>query len=234
MTFDPRKITSIKLGASMCYYLPSSNGGILIDAGHHHKHNQLRSVLLAHEYDMRDIRYIILTHTHHDHVGSLAEIKKISGARVFVHREEADFLKNGRTPLPKGTLLWTKTMVHLGKIFRVGSYPAVTPDFSITDQLELSEFDFSLTILSTPGHTSGSMTIIVDDKYAFVGDNMFNIRHDTVYPPFANDEAALLSSWNRLLETPCELFFPGHGGPIGRAKLEQSYRKALDNAKKMR
>jgi glyoxylase-like metal-dependent hydrolase (beta-lactamase superfamily II) len=232
MNFDPKNITPIKLGSSYCYYLPSSHGGILVDAGNHQKQNQLQSVLLAHEYDIRDIRYIILTHTHHDHVGSLAEIKKISGAKVFVHKDEAEFLKNGRTPLPKGTLPWTKTMVRIGKIIRIGSYPAVMPDFIITDQLELNEFDFDLTIVSTPGHTSGSMTIIIDKKYAFVGDTMFNIRHDTVFPPFANDESALLSSWNTLLATPCELFFPGHGRPIERDKLERSYVKALHKAKK--
>lgn len=232
MKFDSRNVIPIRLGSSHCYYLPSSNGGVLIDAGNHHKQNHLQSVLLAHEHDIRDIRYIILTHTHHDHVGSLADIKKISGAKVFVHKAEAGFLANGRTPLPKGTSLWTKIMVRIGKMIRVGSYPAVTPDFIIADQLELSEFEFDVNILSTPGHTAGSMTIIVNDKYAFVGDTMFNIRHETVFPPFVNDEAALLSSWNCLLETPCEIFYPGHGRPIDRAKLERSYKKALDNAKK--
>ncbi len=232
MQFDPQKIIPIKLGSSYCYFVSSSNGGFLVDTGMFNKHGHLQSVLLAHEYDIRDIHYIFLTHTHHDHVGSLAAIKKISGAKIFAHREEAGFLKNGRTPLPKGTMLWTKTMVRLGKILRVGSYPPVAADFVISDQLQLSEFDFPITIISTPGHTAGSMTIIVDNTYAFVGDTMFNIRHDTVFPPFANDEAALLSSWNRLLQTPCEIFFPGHGRPIERAKLEHSYYKALDNAKK--
>lgn len=232
MALDSERVIPIKLGSSYCYFLPSSQGSVLIDAGNHNKHNQLQSVLLAHEYDIRDIRYIILTHTHHDHVGSLAEIKKISGAKVFVHKEEATFLENGRTPLPNGTMLWTKTIVRIGKMIRFGGYPPVTPDFIIADQLQLSEFDFSITILSTPGHTSGSMTIIVDDKYAFAGDTLFNIRPDTVFPPFANDEAALLSSWNRLLDTPCDIFYPGHGRPIERSKLERSYVKALNNAKK--
>lgn len=232
MKFDSQSVIPIRLGSAHCYFLPSSNGGVLIDAGIHNKHNHLKSVLLAHEYDIRDIHYIILTHTHHDHVGSLSDIKRMSGAKIIVHREEAGFLQKGRTPLPKGTFLWTKTMVRIGKLLRIGSYPAVTPDFIIADELQLSEFDFSLDIISTPGHTSGSLTIIVDEELAFVGDTMFNIRHDTVFPPFANDESALLSSWNRLLGTSCHTFFPGHGRPIEREKLEHSYQKALKKAKK--
>ncbi len=228
MAFDEKSIIPVKLGSSYSYFLPTSNGGVLIDAGNHNKHHHLQSVLLAHEHDIRDIRYIFLTHTHHDHVGSLAEIKRIANAKVFVHKEEATFLQKGRTPLPKGTLLWTKGMVRLGKILRVGSYPAVRADFQIADELQLNEFGCKIDILSTPGHTNGSMTIMVDETFAFVGDSMFNIRHDTVFPPFANDEAALLSSWNRLLGTPCQTFFPGHGRPIDRAKLEMSYQKALE------
>ncbi|MBN1561437.1 MBL fold metallo-hydrolase [candidate division KSB1 bacterium] len=228
---EPNRIIPIRLGSAYCFYLPSPNGAVLIDAGGQNKEHHLRSVLTVHEHDIRDIQYIILTHTHHDHVGSLAEIKRSAGAKVFVHKDESAFLKRGRTPLPKGTLLGTKTMVSIGKMLRIGSYPAVEADFVISDELQLSEFDYSLHIISTPGHTAGSLTIIVDDDVAFVGDTMFNIRPDTVYPPFANDEAALLSSWNRLLKTSCRLFYPGHGKPIERAKLERSYEKAIKHVK---
>lgn len=231
MNFDLKRVIPIRLGSSYCYYLDLFNGGILIDAGNHNKHHHLQSVLLAHEHDIRDIRYIILTHTHHDHVGSLADIKKIADAKVFVHKAEAAFLKKGRTPLPKGTLFWTKMMVRIGTLARVGSYPVVEPDFEITDELRLGEFDIDLKIISTPGHTAGSMSVILNDDIAFVGDTMFNIRHETVYPPFANNQAELLSSWNRLLATPCRLFYPGHGRTIKREKLEHSYQKALDKIK---
>ncbi|MBN1478709.1 MBL fold metallo-hydrolase [candidate division KSB1 bacterium] len=231
MKFDQNKVIPIRLGSAYCYYLPSPNGSVLIDSGHFNKQNHLQSVLVAHEQDIRDIRYIFVTHTHHDHVGSLAAIKRISDAKVFVHRDEAMFLRQGRTPLPKGTLLWTKMMVHLGTVARIGRYPAVEPDFVISEELQLNEFDYRIQIISTPGHTAGSLTIIVDDHMAFVGDTMFNIRHETVYPPFANDQAALLSSWNRLLGTSCQTFFPGHGRSIDRAKFEHSYHKALDKLK---
>jgi hydroxyacylglutathione hydrolase len=228
---ESNRIIPIRLGSSYCFYLPSPDGAVLIDAGGLNKKHHLKSVLTVHEHDIQDIEYIIITHTHHDHVGSLAEIKQSAGAKVFVHKEESAFLKRGRTPLPNGTMLWTKIMVSIGKMFRIGSYPPVEADFVISDELQLREFDYSLSIISTPGHTAGSLTIIVDDEFAFVGDTMFNIRPDTVYPPFANDEVALLDSWSRLLKTGCRLFYPGHGKPIERAKLEKSYEKAVQRIK---
>ena len=188
MELDPQRVIPIRLGSSHCYYLPSPKGGVLVDAGNHKKLNHLKSVLTVYEHDIRDIQYIIVTHTHHDHVGSLADVKNSSGAKVIVHKSEAEFLRKGRTPLPRGTMLWTKAMVSIGKMIRVGDYPVLEPDFVISDELQLSEFGYDLQVVSTPGHTSGSMTVIVDDELAFVGDTMFNIRHETVFPPFANDE----------------------------------------------
>jgi len=228
---DPKRVIPIKLGTSHCYFLPSQNGAVLIDAGNAKKEHHLKSVLTVFEHDISDIQYIILTHTHHDHVGSLAEIKKSAGAKVIVHKDEAEYLKKGRTPLPKGTMLSTKIKVRLGKMLRIGAYPAIEPDFIITDELTLGEFGYVLKVFSTPGHTAGSLSITVDDEFAMVGDTMFNIRPDTVYPPFANDQAALLSSWNRLLETNCQIFYPSHGKPIERAKLEKSYEKAVRKIK---
>lgn len=232
LTYSADHVLPIRLGTSYCYFIPSRRGSILVDAGIINRHQHLQSVLTVHEHDIRDIRYIILTHTHHDHVGSLAEIVRMSGAKVIVHKNEADFLARGRTPLPKGTLAGTRLMVRLGKLLRIGSYPAVQPDFLLNDQLQLSEFGYPLHVFATPGHTNGSISIILDREIALVGDTMFNISPETVYPPFANDEAELMRSWSKLLETPCHTFYPGHGRPIDRTKLERSYEKAIKKIKK--
>lgn len=220
----PEIVIPIRLGASYCYFIPSPAGGVLIDAGYVNKHLELKSVLTAHEHDMTDIRYIILTHTHHDHVGSLAEIKKRSGAKIIVGAEEASCLKRGRTPLPRGTGPIAKMMVQVGRVLKMGAYPPVEPDILIEQETTLSGFAFDLQIIPTPGHTLGSLTIIINQHLALVGDTMFNIRTDTVYPPFADNELKLLQSWETLLNTACDIFYPGHGPPFRRSVLEHSYK----------
>jgi len=99
----------IRLGSSHAFFIPTRMGAVLIDAGNAHKMTQLRSVLHAHEYNLSDITHIIITHTHHDHVGSLAELQKRTGARIIVHESEADYLRTGRTPLPRGVTPYCTT-----------------------------------------------------------------------------------------------------------------------------
>ena len=54
---------------------------------------------------------------------------------------------------------------------------------------------------------------------------LFNIFPWTVYPPFANDEAELLKSWEKLLSTGCQTFYPGHGKPFSRKKFRKFFDK---------
>lgn len=46
-----------------------------------------------------------------------------------------------------------------------------------------------------------------------------------LYPPFAEDEAQTLQTWNRLLESGCPCFYPSHGKPVSREKLESHIRE---------
>jgi glyoxylase-like metal-dependent hydrolase (beta-lactamase superfamily II) len=57
---------------------------------------------------------------------------------------------------------------------------------------------------------------------AFVGDTMFNILPNTVFPPFANDPETLKRSWYKILESEASIFFPGHGKSFDAAKLKRS------------
>lgn len=227
MSYSAHQIFPIRLGSCTTYFIKTSEGGVLIDAGNAHKVNHLSSVLLAHEMELSDIRLILLTHTHHDHVGSLAELKRRTGAQILVHALEANFLRAGRTPLPKGTLLSTRLMVNMGRLFQVGSYEAVEPDMLVEHDISLRFLGIEGQLIQTPGHTLGSISILYKDQFAFVGDSMFNVRPETVFPPFANHPKLLLKSWKRFLESPCELFFPGHGKPISRDRLQHSYEKAV-------
>lgn len=217
-----RPVIPIRLGSSLCYFIPSRHGALLIDAGNAGKVDHLNSVLLAHEYELQDIKLIVLTHTHHDHVGSLAELKLRTGAKVMVHAAEAGFLQKGHTPLPNGTTPWTKLAVGAGRLANFGKYEAVTPDLVVSGETDLRKFGIDGRVLPTPGHTAGSVSVIIGER-AFVGDTLFGFRSETVFPPFLSDVKALKQSWKVLLDTDCRMFYPGHGRAVSRNRFEQAY-----------
>lgn len=85
--------------------------------------------------------------------------------------------------------------------------------------------DYDLSILETPGHSQDSISIIVNKEIAIVGDVMFGIFRNSVFPPFADRIETMIGSWGKLLNTDCELFLPGHGREIRRSLLQIEFDK---------
>jgi glyoxylase-like metal-dependent hydrolase (beta-lactamase superfamily II) len=137
--------------------------------------------------------------------------------------KEAKYVENGFTPLPRGTFPITRIISNLGTWIgqkKFGYKPFVS-EVLVTDELELKEFNIS--IISTGGHSKGSMSIIVDNEIAIVGDAMFGVFKKSVFPPFADNVNEMINSWGRLLKTACHTFLPGHGKQIKRELFQREY-----------
>jgi glyoxylase-like metal-dependent hydrolase (beta-lactamase superfamily II) len=220
-------ITPIPMGKSNTYLFSSNDLVILIDTGCSKNLNPLEQALNQNELEITDIDYIIVTHSHYDHVGHLAEIKEKSGATILAHRDAVDYLKKGHTPFPDGTMLPFKVISKAGNRFfsSGGRFTPVKPDIIIEGDYDLSTSETSFEIIHTPGHTSGSICMIINNESAIVGDTLFNVIPGTVYPPFANDEKELIKSWEKLLDTGSNIFYPGHGKPFSRDKFRKCFEK---------
>ena len=98
--------------------------------------------------------------------------------------------------------------------------------FEAVDQyLNLQDFGFNGYILHTPGHSPGSQSIIVDNEIALVGDAMFGVFPGSIFPPFADNEEELITSWGKLIQTGCRLFLPSHGTADKSDLLKIEYQK---------
>lgn len=196
--------------------LQPGRGDILVDT----------SVKLARHYLLNELKryktvpdYLILTHGHFDHVGNAAYIRENMKSKVVIHKDEADFLRKGTMNIPSGTITPTKYLVNLANRikFNLGFEPCEV-DIEITDNYKLPGYE-GITIIHTPGHSPGSISIIIDNEYAIVGDTMINVALFKVFPPFAENTGVLMNSWKKLLDTGCHTFYPSHGTPITREKL---------------
>lgn len=221
------KIIRIPTHRVNVYLVISGGKAILVDPGARKHLHMVYASILEQGLELSDIKLIILTHTHFDHAEGLKEIREKTGARVLVHRNEAPSLRRGYTDIPAGTILIGRILSFFGRkvVPSIGSYPPVTPDILVEDRYDITELGIPAYLIHTPGHTSGSVSLIVDNEYAIVGDSMFGIFKRSILPPFADDPATLMRSWQALAETGCRIFYPGHGRPIDRLKLETNIGK---------
>jgi len=217
------QIILVLSGRSNVFLLTDGNHNILIDTSYRLNRNVLEKRL-----DMLGIKHIdflVLTHTHFDHAANACRIKEKFNAKVIVHKSEGNYLTSGESTLPNGTNIFTQALIRL-TAKRANSLVRCEPcqyDLLVDSFLDLWDFGFNAHIIHTPGHTMGSISIVVDNEIAIVGDTMFGIFPWSVFPPFANDINQLINSWGKLLDTSCSLFLPSHGSTNPRSLVQKCH-----------
>jgi glyoxylase-like metal-dependent hydrolase (beta-lactamase superfamily II) len=226
-------IYSILSGKTHVYLIKDGDSAMLVDAGPLRSSDMVTAAILKSGTDLRQLKGIIMTHTHKDHSESLLKFREVIGAPIMVHYSEAPCLEQGFTPIPLGTMLLTGFISWLGRTYGSNwpKYPPVKPDILVQERLDLQSYGFDGYIIHTPGHTEGSMSLILPEGSAFIGDSLMGVGLNTVMPAFANDLPALYKSWKILLDTGSEIFYPSHGGPVTRNQLVKEYQKRVKNEK---
>ncbi len=208
------------------YLVRNEDRKVLVDTSAKFFYPALRKRLDKFSFGSGDSDCLVLTHTHYDHCQNAAALKEDTGCRIIVSREAEKSISNGFTDPPKGTMLLTRLLIALAK--KRGNkdfhYSPFKADDTLTD--EYRPFgDDNIRIIPTPGHSADSVSIIVDNEIALVGDAMFGIFKRSIYPPFCDDTAEMLKSWDKLIDTECSLFLPGHGTVITHTRLLSQYYK---------
>jgi hydroxyacylglutathione hydrolase len=210
------KIRRIRYSYASGFLLYNRDAVVLVDAGHAGTEAKFLKAIAELQKQPQDVRLIILTHTHFDHAGGARKLRELTGAPLAVHRSEAGFLRRGRTPLPRGTRWKGKLLIALSRVFarRLSGYPPVEPDLLVDEVLSLADYGIPGEVVHTPGHTEGSLSVLLESGEAIVGDNVLGISPKTHYPPFANDRQGVLKSWERYISSGVKTVLPAHGGRV--------------------
>lgn len=219
------KIIQLLSGRSNVFLLTNGVKNILIDTSAAFLWNTLNKRLK--KLNIKTIDLLILTHSHFDHAANANRIKKNYNSPVIIHQDEAENLLAGRNPATSGTNFVTRMLA--GTLSRPWmsflNYEPCAYDFTVDKRRDLRDFGFKAYIVHTPGHTTGSMSIIVDNEIALVGDCMFGIIRTSIFPPYALNTEEMIRSWGRLLETDCSLFIPSHGSANARSLVQKDFNK---------
>jgi hydroxyacylglutathione hydrolase len=207
------------------FLLTNGINNLLIDCGSKRYRRQLIWSLAR--LGISHIDALILTHSHFDHAGNAHYIQNRFGATVIIHESESHYLKLGNSPLPEGTNWLTRIIINTfgGKISSLTSYEPCKANMTIKGNYLLDEFGFNGYILETPGHSKGSVSIVVDDEIVLAGDAMFGVFPGSIFPPFADDVPLLIHSWKILLNSGAILFFPSHGQQRHRETVLKQFAK---------
>ena len=121
--------------------------------------------------------------------------------------------------MPPGFTTWGHILSGIVKMFlpfiRI---PETNVDIVIRNEgLSLEEYGIPGKVIYTPGHSSGSVSVLLETGDAFVGDmamNKFPLRFSPGLPIFAEDPVRLNGSWKSLLDQGAKMVYPAHGEPF--------------------
>jgi hydroxyacylglutathione hydrolase len=194
---------------------------VLVDPGPPGRAGELLEQLSRHRISLGEIGLIVITHGHADQFGSAAQLKEWTRAPVAVHELDAEYVHWGGAPV-------LKPATRLGTVFRsfarVKSVP-VEPDIILRDGDKLSRYGGRGRIISTPGHTAGSISILLPDGACIIGDLLMRkLRAGSPsYPWFAEDLSQVRESLRRVVAAGATTLLPAHGKPFSVADLQKTF-----------
>ena len=218
-------IKKIPLRISNAYLLTGAQP-ILIDTGLPGEENTIISALQKYGYQLQDIALIIHTHAHIDHAGSTSALKKMADIPLLVHRMDAALLKAGSN----GNVYAHSFMGSFIKKMVIKNYTGIAADVVFDESFSLEPYGIEGKIIHTPGHTSGSCSVILQNEIAIVGDVFMGgygggyiLPSICTYHYFIQNKKELHHSIQSLLNTGANMFYCGHGGPINRQAVLKKF-----------
>jgi len=215
----PKQVASgvyqLGLGGVNVFFVEDDDGGLwLVDAGVSVAADRIGCGILALGRTPRELRGVVVTHLHGDHVGGLAAVKRHTGAEVWMGSGDAPLVREGTTlrTLEPGPGLLREVIVRAMARRPVRSSEPVAVEHEVHDGDLLP---FGATALHTPGHTAGHIALLLprDGGVLIAGDAATNWGRLGVGPVY-EDVGEGMRSLHRLAGLEYETALFAHGRPL--------------------
>ncbi len=189
------------------YLIHSQNGAIIVDTGMPGNEARILDYAKGLGVEPSSISTIILTHPDMDHAGSVAKLKELTNAKVAIHEADA--------PRLSGEKKLKEVKGALGLVFKVMGvfmkFNPVTPDVLLKDSDKID----GVTIIHTPGHTEGSVSVYIPGEALLVGDALRTTKSESLrLPRMTLDMERAKESIRKISELTYTCLLPGHGPPV--------------------
>jgi glyoxylase-like metal-dependent hydrolase (beta-lactamase superfamily II) len=195
------------MGMSNAYLVEDNDRLLVIDTGTPGHAKKIVNFVNSLGKDASSVETIVLTHPDVDHSGSTAQLKELTGAKVAIHEADA--------PRLAGEKPWRDAKGAGGLLIRLfGLFVKLQP---VPPDVRLKEGDHvgPLTVLETPGHTEGSISLYKPGTALFSGDALLTDGKGLFQTPsrMLNAEQGK-ASIRKLATLEFEFLLPGHGAPV--------------------
>jgi hydroxyacylglutathione hydrolase len=231
ITFEPNTnensvVQPVKFGHSNVYFIRTEDGHILVDAGMPGDTEKLDEVFATAGVEPSSIRLIVVTHGHVDHMGLLAYAKETTGATVLCHQSLSGKLAIGEIEVPVAQNLighFLNFMTGIQEMTGGADIEGVNADIVVDDVFDLSEYGISGKIIHTPGHSQGSISIILDNGETLVGDMVRDVGDGEIGPGmFYEDKETLIASLEEVALFESRTIYLSHGNTIDNTGLNNA------------
>ncbi len=223
----PKQVASgvyqLGLGGVNVFFVEDDGGGLwLVDAGIDAGAERIGGGLRALGRAPEELRGVVVTHLHGDHVGGLAAVKAHTGAEVWMQTEDAAAVQEGvrGRPLEPGPGVVRSVIVRV-----VGARTAASSGDPIVVEHEVTDGEllpFGATAVHTPGHTAGHLSLLLprDGGVLFAGDAATNLGRLGVGPIYEDIDTGM-ASLRRLADLRFETAVFSHGRPLAPRAAER-------------
>jgi glyoxylase-like metal-dependent hydrolase (beta-lactamase superfamily II) len=210
-----------KTSPAAAYAVQTSDGLVLVDSGLEADARVIEQQLQTLHLDIRQLRAILLTHSHADHSQGAQQLRARSGAKVYAGQGDCQHLRDGSPPEAFFSVLLPD----------FGAHPT-TVDVELAGEETLDFGDTKFKVIATPGHTPGSVCYLLERpalRALFTGDIVLHLgasgndpqsaRHTAMLgtystylaPRYGGNAEDYLASLKRLRSLPTpDLILPGH------------------------
>ncbi len=154
----------IPLGVVNAFYIDEPDGGVLIDTGFAGNAEKILGALRELGRQPSDVKHLLLTHTHADHIGNAAALRKATGAQTYMHPLDAPITEAGRGFRPMKAAPGLLNHVFAGLVhFRIVTLKMHVEPCPVDRRIgdgEMLPFAGGITALHAPGHCAGQLCFL--------------------------------------------------------------------------